>query len=60
MNTPFDTSVKLQKNDGRYVAQLKYASATGCLMYLMQCTRPDIEFIVSKMSLFTRNQNGEH
>lgn len=60
VNTPFDPSVKLQKNNGRTVAQLEYASAIGCLMYLMQCTRPDIAFAVSKMSRFTSNPNDEH
>ena len=33
-NTPFDSSVKLEKDDGRVVAQLEYASAIGSLMYV--------------------------
>ena len=37
-NTPFDHSVKLEKNEGRAVAQLEYASAIGSLMYAAQCT----------------------
>nr|CAN63713.1 hypothetical protein VITISV_008235 [Vitis vinifera] len=37
-NTPFDSSIKLEKNDGRSVAQLEYASAIGSLMYAAQCT----------------------
>lgn len=61
VNTSYDPSVKLQKSNGRIVAQLKYASAIGCLMYLMQCTRTNIAFAVSKMSIFTSNRpNGEH
>ncbi|RVW28531.1 Retrovirus-related Pol polyprotein from transposon TNT 1-94 [Vitis vinifera] len=47
-NTPFDSSIKLEKNDGRSVAQLEYASAIGSLMYAAQCTRADISFVVSK------------
>ncbi|GKA00712.1 retrovirus-related pol polyprotein from transposon TNT 1-94 [Tanacetum coccineum] len=43
-NTPFDTSVKLEVNSGRAVAQLEYASVIGSLMYAMHCTRPDIAF----------------
>nr|CAN83010.1 hypothetical protein VITISV_010102 [Vitis vinifera] len=49
-NTPFDSSIKLEKNDGRLVAQLEYASAIGSLMYAAQCTRADISFAVSKLS----------
>ncbi|KAL6321231.1 hypothetical protein AAG906_016265 [Vitis piasezkii] len=30
----FDSSIKLEKNDGRSMAQLEYASAIGSLMYL--------------------------
>ena len=41
-NTPFDSSVKLEKDDGRAVAQLEYASAIGSLMYVAQCTRAGI------------------
>lgn len=52
MTTTSNPSVKLQKKAGRNVAQLKYTSAFGCLMYLMQCTRPDITFTISKMSRF--------
>ncbi|RVW49668.1 Retrovirus-related Pol polyprotein from transposon TNT 1-94 [Vitis vinifera] len=48
-NTPFDSSIKLEKNDGRSVAQLEYASAIGSLMYAAQCTRADISFAVSKL-----------
>ena len=42
------------------MAQLGYASAIGCLMYLMQCTSPDIAFGVSKLSKFTSNPSVEH
>lgn len=59
-NTPFDSSVKLAKNDGRSIAQLEYASAIGSLMYLMHCTRPDIAFAVCKLSRYTSNPSGEH
>ena len=52
---PFNPSLKLEKYSGRAVAQLEYESVIGCLMYLMQCTRPDITFVVSKLSRFTSN-----
>ena len=59
-NTPFDSSVKLEKNDGRGMAQLEYASAIGSLMYAKQCTRADISFEISKLSRFTSNPSVEH
>ncbi|KAJ9551062.1 hypothetical protein OSB04_015107 [Centaurea solstitialis] len=59
-NTPFDSSMKLDKNSGRAVAQLEYASAIGCMMYAMHCTRPDIAFGVSRLSQFTSNPGTDH
>ena len=59
-NTPFDSCVKLEKSSGRAVAQLEYASAIGCMMYVMHCTRPDIAFAVSKLSQFTSNPGPHH
>ena len=59
-NTPFDSSVKLEKNDGRAVAQLEYASAIGSLMYAAQCTRADISFAISKLSRFISNPSVEN
>ncbi|KAJ9538566.1 hypothetical protein OSB04_031299 [Centaurea solstitialis] len=59
-NTPFDSCVKLEKYSGRAVAQLEYASAIGCMMYAMQCTRPDIAFAVSILSEFTINPGPDH
>ncbi|KAJ9558422.1 hypothetical protein OSB04_013036 [Centaurea solstitialis] len=59
-NTPFDSSVKLDKNFGRAVAQLEYASAIGCMMYAMHYTRPDIAFAVSRLSQFTSNLGSDH
>ncbi|RVW81286.1 Retrovirus-related Pol polyprotein from transposon TNT 1-94 [Vitis vinifera] len=59
-NTPFDSSIKLEKNDGGSVAQLEYASAIGSLMYVAQCTKADISFAVSKLSRFISNPSVEH
>ncbi|KAL6345172.1 hypothetical protein AAG906_013656 [Vitis piasezkii] len=44
-NTPFDSSIKLEKNDGRSVAQLEYASAIGSLMYARQSKRGTLKAI---------------
>lgn len=59
-NTPYDSSCKLSKNNGRAVAQLEYASAIGSLMYATHCTRPDIAYAVCKLSRFTSNPSLEH
>ena len=48
------------KNTGRAIAQLKYASAIGSMMYAMYCTRPDISFSIGKLSRFTSNPSVDH
>nr|GEW32465.1 zinc finger, CCHC-type [Tanacetum cinerariifolium] len=37
------------------VSQLEYSRVIGCLMYAMTCTRPDIAFVVGKLSRYTSN-----
>ncbi|XP_070009682.1 uncharacterized mitochondrial protein AtMg00820-like [Nicotiana sylvestris] len=59
-NTPYDSSLKLSANTGRAVAQLKYTSAIGSMMYVMHYTRPDITFVVCKLSRFTSNPSNDH
>ncbi|KAL7582589.1 uncharacterized protein LOC128128996 [Lactuca sativa] len=58
--TPFDSSVKLNVNSGRAVAQLEYVSAVGSMVYVTHCTRPDIAFIVRKLSQYIVNPGMEH
>ena len=60
VSTLFDPNVKLAKNKGDSVSQLDYFRAIGCLMYIMNCTRPDITYAVSKLSRYTSNPNSEH
>nr|GEU54516.1 zinc finger, CCHC-type [Tanacetum cinerariifolium] len=42
------------------VSQLEYYKVTGCLMYAMTCTRPDITFDVGKLSRYTSNPSTQH
>ncbi|GJX31181.1 hypothetical protein Tco_0241036, partial [Tanacetum coccineum] len=35
------------------VSQLEYSRVIGCLMYAMTCTRPDIAFVVGRLSSLT-------
>ena len=60
VSTPFDPSIKLEKNDGECVSQLEYASVIGGLMYTMNCTLPDITYAVSKLSRYSSNPGVEH
>ncbi|GJR49497.1 zinc finger, CCHC-type containing protein [Tanacetum coccineum] len=50
VSTPIDTSEKLMPNNGQVVSTLEYSRVIGCLMYVMTCTRPDIAFVVGKLS----------
>ncbi len=40
--TPLDVNFALRKNEGESDSQLEYARVLGCLMHIMNCTRPDI------------------
>nr|GEW65696.1 zinc finger, CCHC-type [Tanacetum cinerariifolium] len=42
----------LKPNTGRPVDQLEYLRAIGCLMYAMTSTRPDIAYVVGRLSRF--------
>ncbi|GJX35908.1 putative ribonuclease H-like domain-containing protein [Tanacetum coccineum] len=59
-NTPYESSCKLVENNGRVVAQIEYVSAIGCLMYATHCTRPDIAYVVCKLSRYTSNPSQDH
>nr|GEY76749.1 zinc finger, CCHC-type [Tanacetum cinerariifolium] len=39
---------------------LEYSSAIGCLMYAMTSTRPDIAYVVGRLSRFTSNPSRKH
>ena len=53
VKTPIDVNLHLSKNTGENKAQNEYAGILGSLMYVMNCTRPDIACAVSKLSRFT-------
>jgi hypothetical protein len=50
MKTPMDIGVYLSKNKGNRIDQLKYSWIIKSLIYVMNCTRPDIAYSVSKQS----------
>ena len=58
--TPFDANCKLKKNVGDVVSQLEYSQIIGSLMYLMNSTRPNIAYSVSRLSRYTSNPGRDH
>jgi hypothetical protein len=58
--TPYDPSVILRKNRRISRDQLRYSQIIGSLMYLASATRPDISFVVSKLSRFMSNPGDTH
>ena len=50
VKTPIDVNLHLSKNTGENKAQNEYASILSSLMYIMNCTRPDIACAVRKLS----------
>ena len=59
-NTLFDSSVKLNENSIREIAQLEYSSTIGSMMYAMHCTIPYIAFAMSRISRYTSYPSIDH
>ncbi|KAK9668952.1 hypothetical protein RND81_13G098400 [Saponaria officinalis] len=60
VRTPYDSSMHLSKNKGNSIGQEKYAKIIGSVMYLMNYTRPDIAYAVSRLSRYTHNSGPDH
>jgi hypothetical protein len=58
--TPYNPSLVLRKNRRFGRDQLRYSQMIGSLMYLASAIRPDILFVVSKLSQFTSNLRDDH
>jgi hypothetical protein len=54
--TPYDHSVTLRKNKKIARDQLRYSQIIGSLMYLASVTKPDISFVVCKLSRYMSNR----
>ena len=55
-----DLSCTFKKNEGQSDSHFEYARVLGILMYIMNCTRPDIACAISKLSRYTSNPNQIH
>lgn len=58
--TAYDPSCHLRKHTGPDVSALDYSRVIGSLMYIMNCTRPDIAYAVGRPSRYTSSPNNEH
>ena len=60
MKTPIGVNLHLTKNKGNGISQLGYSQIISSLMYIMNCTRPNIAYSVSKLSRYTSNPEEDH
>ena len=60
VSTPYDANTQLKKNKGDPVAQSEYAQIIGSLLHLMNFTRPDIAYVVCRLSRYTHSPNNDH
>ncbi|CAN1745337.1 Retrovirus-related Pol polyprotein from transposon TNT 1-94 [Linum perenne] len=60
VRTPYDSSFHLTKFTGEAVNQTEYAKTIGSLMFLTNCTRPDVAFAVNRLSRYTSNPSSDH
>ena len=59
VRTPYDPSIHLKKNKEAIVSQIEYAKIIGSVMFLMNFARPDISYVVSRLSRYTHNLSSE-
>ncbi|KAL0327851.1 UNVERIFIED_CONTAM: Retrovirus-related Pol polyprotein from transposon TNT 1-94 [Sesamum calycinum] len=57
---PYDLAYVLKKNNGDSMSQAEYAKIIGSVMFLINYTRHDIAYAVSRLSRYTHNPNKEH
>lgn len=60
VKTPMDECVHLGKNHGKPEFQLEYCRIIGSLMYITNCSRPDIAYAMNMLSRFINNLSDAH
>nr|KYP36589.1 Retrovirus-related Pol polyprotein from transposon TNT 1-94 [Cajanus cajan] len=60
VTTPYDVNSQLKQNKGDSLAQSQYAQIIGSLLHLMNFSRPDIAYAVSRLSRYTHCPNQDH
>lgn len=58
--TPCDQNLDYSEEAPKMVDVKKYREAVGSLIYLTTCTRPDLCFVVSKLSPHLAHPSEEH
>ena len=53
IRTSYDPSIHLRKNKGPSVSQTEYAKIIGSVMFLINFTRSDIAYVVSRLTLYS-------
>ena len=54
VSTPYDPSIQLKKNNGQPISQLKYSQLIGSLLYIANKSRPNISYVVGRLSRYTQ------
>ena len=57
VSNPYDLNSQLKKNREHSVTQTEYARVIGSLIYLENCTRPDIAYAIGRLSRYTQTPN---
>ena len=60
VSTPYDANSKLVKNRGDPVNQNQYSQVIRSLLHLMNFSRPDIAYVVGRLSRYTHNLSQDH
>jgi hypothetical protein len=60
MSIPYDSKMHSVKNHGDSLSQVKYVQIIGSLMFLTNCTCPNIAYVVGRLSICTHNPSVEH
>lgn len=58
--TPCKAKLDYTENAEKMTNSRKYREAVGSLIYLSTCTRPDLSFVLSKLSQHFDNPTEEH
>lgn len=60
VQTPMEVNTKFDKRPENEDSNFPYTEAVGCLVYLVQVTRPDITHAVNKLSQHCNNPGIQH